>query len=163
MTTNAYAAKRAVIAALKVAASTPGTALNKYSATVLYAFNGATAGNVCVYGGGVVFDQPGDDDVYDGARNRITLETATVGIHIRVKQPPAPDVDDGGIEATDVIAEEIGEWLGDWLAKHPDVGGGHSVARVISGQGDYSPTEQDAVSILSYRIQIESQIALPST
>lgn len=149
--TNAYAAKRAIIDRLKELAA--GTSGPLAGVQVLYAFSGVMQ-NVCVYGGGVTFDQPGDDDAVEG-RSRIPRESAFVGIHIRVAKSP-PGVD--GIRDTDIVAEEIGDAIAEEFADNPHIGGGHSVSRIFNGQGDYSPNDDSAVSTLSLRINVDSWV-----
>lgn len=161
MTTNAYAAKREIIDRLAAAAALTGTALNKNNVTVQYAFDAVTATEVMVYGGPVTFDQPGDNDAVDGERRRITAETAQVALIIRVQRTPDPGNLDQ-IRDTDLIAEEIGEWLGDLLVREPRLAGGSSISRIRSGQGDYAPTEQKAESRLVYIVEVESYITQPS-
>lgn len=156
MTTNAYAAKREIIRALQEHSQRQGHALT--AVQVLYAWNASKAQDICVYGGGVVFDQPEEEDLVDGKR-RLVKESATVGLHIRVANPnlnPDPAVDD--IEATDIRCEEIGEEIGRMLSLNPHLAGGHSVSAVRSGQGDYSPDDTKAVSTLAYRVSVESYL-----
>ena len=160
MSTNAYAAKRAIIDRLAALAQLPGTALNNVGAVVQYALDLTNAGPVTVYGGGVAFDQPGDNDAVDGERKKIVEETATIGLHIRVAaQPPGVQP----IRDTDAVAEEVGDWLGDELTRNPRIAGGSSITRIRSGQGDYGPTEAAAVSTLTYLIETTSHMTLPST
>lgn len=156
MTTNAYAAKREIIRRLRERAAQPGNALT--GVQVLYAWNAARAEKVCVYGGGVVFEQPEEDALVDGKR-RLVKETATVGLHIRAANAdldPDPDVDD--IAGTDLICEQIGEEIGRMFAANPHLAGGHSVSVVSGGQGDYSPDDTQAVSTLGYRIGVDSYL-----
>lgn len=161
MTTNAYAAKREIIDRLVAAAQLTGTALNKHGATVQYAFDAVTATDVTVYGGPVTFDQPGDSDAVDGERHRLTFETAQVALIIRAQRTPDPGNLDQ-IRDTDIIVEEIGEWIGDLLVREPRLAGGSSISRIRSGQGDYAPTEVKAESRLVYVVEVESHITQPS-
>jgi len=152
MTTNAYAAKRALFDRLTELAALGGGALA--GVQVAYAYPGATAKAECVYGGGVTFDQPGEDDMVDG-KQVLVKEDAQVSVHIRIVQSP-PSAD--GIRDTDERAEAIGDAIGEALAANPHLAGGHSVTRILGGQGDYAPTDTQAVSILSYRISVESYL-----
>jgi hypothetical protein len=154
MTTAAYAAKRAVVDRLVQRAAQPGNALS--GVQVAYSWPGNTAAMECVYGGGVTFDQPGTDDAVDSQRHRLVKETATVGVHIRIAASPPDAVEP--IRATDARAEAIGDEIGALLAAQPGLAGGSSVARLLRGQGDYSPTDDQAVSTLSYQISVESYI-----
>lgn len=156
MSTNAYAAKRAIIDRLKQLSAVPGNAMS--GVQVLYAYRPAAAELVCVYGGAVVFDRDKDDAAVDGNSNRLEKETATVGVHIRVAMEPPDDSDGEPIEATDVRAEEIGEAIGEVLSAEPRLAGGSSVTSIAGGQGDYAPTDTRAVSRLSYRVTVESYI-----
>jgi hypothetical protein len=153
LTTNAYAAKRAIIARLQERAAEPGNALS--TRQVAYSWPGQTAELVCVYGGGIIFDQPGDEAVQSGPTDRLARETATVMLHVRVAQSPPGE---GGIADTDELAEAIGGEVGRLLMAEPKLAGGGSVARVASGQGDYSAVDDQAVSILSYRISVDSWV-----
>lgn len=153
MSTNVYAAKRAIIARLQQHAASSGNPLS--GRQVAYAWPGQSAELVCVYGGGVTFDQPEDQELANGLRDRVPRENAVVTVHIRVAHSPPGEA---GIADTDVDAEQIGAEIGRVLMAEPKLAGGHSVARITSGQGDYSPTDDQAVSILSYRITVSSWI-----
>jgi hypothetical protein len=147
--TNAYAAKRALISRLKeLVAEGPLSGVQ-----VLYAKRGSLT-NRCVYGGGVTFNQPEDEEVVDG-RSRAVKETATIGIHIRVARSPTA-VD--GIEQADIDCEEISDLIAEEFAANPRLAGGHSASRIDSGQGDYSPDDASDISILSLRISVESWV-----
>jgi hypothetical protein len=153
LTTNVYAAKRAIIARLQQRAAELGNPLS--GVQVAYAWPGATAELVCVYGGGVLFDQPEEEAVQSGPHDRLAKEAATVTVHIRVAQSPPGE---GGIADTDQLAEAVGAEVGRLLLAEPNLAGGSSVARVVSGQGDYSPVDDQAVSILSYRVGVDSWV-----
>jgi hypothetical protein len=162
MSTNAYAAKRAIIDRITAVAALPGTPLSGQNAAILYAWNGATAKEITLYGGGVTFDQPEADEAVDGERRRLVAETAHVGLHIRVARAPDPATVDQ-IRTTDEMCEEIGDWLGDLLTREPRIAGGASKSRILSGQGDYVPVEDKAVSRLSYVVEVTSHFPQPSS
>jgi hypothetical protein len=144
--TNALAAKRAIIERLKAAAALEGV-------QVLYAFRG-TMTNRCIYGGGVTFDQPEDEEAVEG-RSRVVQETATIGLHIRVVRSPAAE---DGIELADVDCEEIADAVAEDFAADPHLAGGKSITRIQGGQGDYSPNDTDDISTLSLRITVVSWV-----
>ena len=153
MTTNGYAAKRALFDALGELSRLAGGPLA--GVQVAYSYPGQTAEHILVYGGSVTFDQPGEDgDAVDGNRV-LTKETAFIGVHIRVGVSPQPD---GGIRDTDELAEAIGEAIGHEIAVNPHLCGGNSWARIVGGQGDYSPNDDSSVSTLSYRIAVDSYL-----
>lgn len=151
MTTNAYAAKRALFDRL---AQIAGVGRPLANVQVAYSWPGSTVGMECVYGGGVTFEQPGDGDAVDG-RRRLVKEQAQVSVHIRVVHSPATADD---VRNTDERAEAIGEVIGAELATDPSLAGGRSVTRIVGGQGDYSNNGDQAVSILSYRVTVESYL-----
>lgn len=152
MTTNMFAAKRALFTGLAELAGRDGSALT--GVQVAYSWPGSTVERRCVYGGGTTFDQPGDNDAVDGTR-RLVAETAHLALHIRVVRTPPGE---GGIEDADAEAEAIGEAIGAWIAANPRFAGGSSRARMVGGQGDYFGTDDAATSTLSYRIDVDSYL-----
>jgi hypothetical protein len=160
MATNAYRAKRALIRRLRqvVDQAQPGSPL--HGVQVDYAWPGLEVAERSIYGGGVVFDQDGEDDVYDGP-DRLAHEVATVGLLIRVMLNPPPDGSDGepsGVEASDLVCEEIGRAVKRVLVAEPRLAGPNTVARIRSGQGDYNQPDGEAVSLLAIRVDVESYV-----
>lgn len=148
--TNALAAKRAIITRLKELAALPSGPLS--GVQVLYAFRGSMA-NRCIYGGGVVFEPTGEEAVE--GRARAWQESATVGLHIRVVRSPA---EEAGIENADVDCEAIADAVAEEFAANPYLSGGNSFSQIQGGQGDYSPNDTDDISTLSLRIQVTSWV-----
>lgn len=154
MATNGFAAKRAIIDQLRKRSLEQGNPLS--GVQVLYKFSMSKAEQVCVYGGGFTFDQPGDDDAVDGNRNRLPFEETTVGVHVRVAVSPPPEDE----QATDVMAEEIGDEIARLFAGQPNLAGGKSVTRIRGGQADYSPNDDSDTSILSILVSVQSYLTL---
>lgn len=148
--TNGYDAKAALMTALAQRAAQPGNGLT--GRQVLYAFNAARAEDVCVYGGGVVTDQPGDRDAYEGTA-RLAFEVATIGVHVRVRINPNPA---GGIADSDAIVSTVLDEIAAVIAANPRMGGPNTAMRVAGFVGDYSPDDDAAVSTGSLRIEHES-------
>lgn len=148
MTTNAYAAKRAIIDRLADEASRPGPLGD---VQILYAYQGDLRPK-CVYGTSVLFVQPEDESLQDGD-GWAPQEVATITLVIRVRQDPA---EDAGVRASDEACEAIGEAIGAIFRRYPRLAGGNSVTRLDSGQGDYVAEDTANVSQLIYRITVQS-------
>lgn len=152
MTTNAFAAKRALFRRLTQLAADQAGPIGGWQ--VEYAWPGlSAASDRLVYGGRVTFDQPADREMESG-HQRVVGEVAHLWWHIRRKAGYAELP--GGVEATDVEVETVGEELGRLLLAEPYIGGGHSITRVASGAGDYSATDNEATSILTYQVDVAS-------
>ena len=65
MTTNSYAAKRAIFDRMRERSHLPGNALS--DALVSYSDPGRLGQGHTVYGGGIVFDQPEEDEAVEEA------------------------------------------------------------------------------------------------
>jgi hypothetical protein len=154
LSTNAFAAKRAIFAALKaaVARAQPGSPLA--GVDVRYSWT-ASIGERAIYGGGFDFDQPGDDDLEAGQGDTLVMETVTLGVHIRCV---AISDGDEPIEDTDVDVEMIADALSDVVRSTPTIAGGNSVTRIVGGQGDYGPTDATAASRLALRLEVSSPV-----
>jgi hypothetical protein len=161
MTTNAYAAKRAIIDRLILAATQRGNPLADNAATVQYAFNPTTATDVTVYGGGLTFDQDPANEAVDGERRRLVQEVASLALVVRVQRVPDPATVEQ-IRDTDEVCENIGDFIGDLFSREPRLAGGSSITRIRSGLGDYDPTDTRAVSRLSYLVDVTSHFQQPS-
>jgi len=152
--TNAYAAKRDIIAALR-AAKVAGSALA--DALISYSDPGVFAEGQMIYGGGIVFEQPGEEDLVDGD-DILVHEVAVLGLHIRVEQSPLPDGLQDPVEVTDEIAEGLGDEVARLLAANRHLAGGMSISRIVGGQCDHNLTDTAAVSVLTLRISIEADL-----
>ena len=152
--TNSYAAKRDVFAALR-AAQVPGSRLA--DAVISYSDPGVFAEGQMIYGGGIVFEQPGEEDVQDGP-DILVRETAVLGVHIRVEQAPPPDGVPNAVEFTDEIAEGLGDEVAQLLAANRRLAGGMSISRIVGGQCDHYLTDTSAVSVLTLRISVEADL-----
>lgn len=160
--TRGYEAKRALIARLKALSGLPGTALSDVQ--VQYAAKMSTMRSVCVYGGTIAFEQPGEEDAYAGPMDRLVKETATIGLHIRVSVSPPAAVAEGsgepeGTEVTDMRAEQIGNTVAELLMAEPALAGDRAVVAIVAGLGDYSPNDDADVSTLSLRVAVESYLS----
>jgi hypothetical protein len=152
--TNAYAAKREIVAALR-AAKVQGSALA--DALISYGDPGVFGEGQMIYGGGIIFEQPGEEDLVDGP-DILIHETAVLGLHIRVEQSPLPDGLQDPVEATDQIAEGLGDEVARLLAGNRQLAGGMSISRIVGGQCDHNLTDTSSVSVLTLRISIESDL-----
>jgi len=111
---------------------------------VHYAWPG-NAGLRCVYGGGWRFDQ--DEAVAEPGL--IMEETVAVSLYVRVLARPACDVED-----TDADAEAVGGLLVNTFAANPQLAGGLTYLGIASGQGDYSRTDTETISIHAYQVRV---------
>lgn len=149
MTTYAYTAKGALFDRLAAYAA-PAQPLDGIQ--VEYAYPG-TIGTECIYGGGVRFEQR---DAVAEAPGVMVAEESLVSIYIRVMQTPPGDVRD-----TDLRALEIGQAIGALLRAEPTLAG-HAVLGIARGQGDYTQTDDETISILAYQIRVSTNIAYGS-
>lgn len=144
--TAAYIAKRELIDLLTdIAADSAGRLAG---VQVKYALRGDLT-TKCIYGGGITFDQPEDDEVVEG-RTRTVKEAATLGLHIRVARSPATE---DGIREADLECERIATVV----AEEIDTASSGAY-RISSGQGDYSPNDDSDISTLSLRITVDSWV-----
>lgn len=149
MSTNAYAAKRAIVNRAKQLVEPTGP----ITAQIKYAWSGAPT-SLSVRGGFITFDQPEEEELPDG-KGVLIRENAIVGLHITaVLSPPPPD----GVEASDRAVEQVGKELGAMLAAEPGLCGRNTSARIVGGQGDYTLTDDAVTSRLSYRISVKSYL-----
>jgi len=153
VSTNGYAAKRAIFARLREVKADPSGPFVDW--LIRYSDPGTFGEGLMIYGGGILFDQSGEGDLVDGD-DTLVREVAIIGVHIRVEQ--APDPDDDPVEHTDEIAEEMGDALAQLLADDPRLAGGMSISRIVGGQCDHYQTDTSAVSVLTLRISVESDI-----
>lgn len=156
MTTNAYAAKRAIVNRLQELARGGGPlstlGVDGGPLQVKYDNRPKDMERRCIYGGGVRFDRPPEKTVVDG-RRELAGEDAVTTWFVRVK-----GFSDDEIEDLDEAAETIGEALGGIFADEPTIAGGRSVSKIVAGQGDYSYDDTDNVSLLMYEVHTESVI-----
>lgn len=142
MTTKAFAAKRAVFDLLT---ANTGTSEPLENIQVAYAYPGSI-GLECIYGGGVRFEQR---DAVAEAPGVMVAEEALVSVYIRVTQTPPGDVAD-----TDERAEEIGAAIGLILRNNPTLGSAYTLVGIARGQGDYTQTDDETISILGYQVRV---------
>lgn len=150
MTTNAYAAKKALFDRITQLAAT-GQPLD--GITVAYAWPNRP-GVECIYGGGVRFEQR---DAVAEAPGVMVSEEALVSIYIRVMASPPEDV-----SITDARAEAIGNEVTALLRTEPQLAGGLLLG-IARGQGDYTQTDDETISILSYQVRVTSNFAYPGS
>jgi hypothetical protein len=142
LTTYAFTAKGALFDAL-TAYTAPAQPLDGIQ--VEYAYPGSIA-TECIYGGGVRFEHR---DVVAEAPGVMIAEESLVSIYIRVVQTPVGDVRD-----TDNRALEIGQAIAQLLRSQPTLAGGNAVMGIARGQGDYTQTDDETISILAYQIRV---------
>lgn len=150
MTTYAYTAKAAIIARL-AQESVPAGLLD--GVQIAYAYPG-TISSKCIYGGGVRFEH--NDQVAESPGVMVAEETM-VNIYIRVTMAPAGDVKD-----TDIQALAIGTVIAALFRSEPNMAGGHSVLGIARGQGDYTQTDDETISILGYQLRVQTNISYGS-
>ncbi|MCT2276317.1 MULTISPECIES: hypothetical protein [Micromonospora] len=109
---------------------------------VAYAWPGRTAEGECLYGGGVRFTRTSAG--HDG-RGELWLETATIGVYVRVRRPGA------SAEETDARATEIGGLVESELAEQPELAGGYTYTGMSGGTADYAGDDDAMTSILAYQ------------
>jgi hypothetical protein len=114
-----------------------------------YEWPGGEAQLRCVYGGGYRFSQ--DDAVAE--RGVLVQEVALVSVYIRVCNRPATPVAE-----TDFACSEIVRKIGKTLKRNPELqpGLGLMWSALRTGQGDYSRTDQETISIVSLQVEITS-------
>lgn len=146
MSTNAYAAKKALFdrLAAKAEAGQPLEGIQ-----VAYAFPGNVDAE-CVYGGGVRFDHV---DAVAEAPGVMVAETALVSVYVRILARQGDVVD------TDARAAEVLATLGALLRAEPKLAGWQTWLGMASGQGDYQRTDDEAISILAVQVRIGSHLA----
>lgn len=142
MTTNAYAAKTALFNLLTTYAQ-PAQPLDGID--VDYAYN-PHGGTECIYGGGVRFEQR---DAVAEAPGIVVSEEALISVYIRVAETPPGDVAD-----TDARCAVIGGIIGGILRANPTLGTNHSLIGIARGQGDYTQTDDETISVLAYQIRV---------
>lgn len=152
--TNAYAAKREIFQALRLRAVEGSKLAEAY---ISYGDPGKFVEAITVYGGGIVFDQSGEEDLQDGD-DILVHEVAVLGMHIRVEQSPLPDGVQDPVEVTDEIAEGLGDEIAGLFASNRRLAGGMSISRIVGGQCDHYLTDTSAVSVLTLRVSVESDI-----
>jgi len=145
--TNATAAKKAVIAALQ-AQTDPGELLD--GVAVDYAFNG-NAGPVSVYGGGWRLDQ---EDAVAETPGVLVREVVSVSLYVRVVARPPVDV-----SVTDDQADAVAGAFGAIFKATPKLAGPLTVLGVASGQGDYSRTDDETISVHAYQVRVGSYLS----
>lgn len=121
---------------------------------VAYAFPGSNVKLECVYGGGIRFTH---DDAVAEVPGVMVSEEATVSVFIRVVSRPPTDV-----RVTDLRAAAIGAQLATLLRSAPKLAGGNAVLGIGRGAADYSQTADETITILSYQVQVLSNLSYGS-
>lgn len=150
MSTRAYTAKAALFDYLD-ANNGPAQALDGIQ--VSYAFPGVPDLE-CIYGGGIRFEQR---DAVAETVGVLVAEEALVSVYIRVTLNPP-----GNVRDSDERAVEIGGILAALIKANPTLGGSHSVVNIARGQGDYTQTDDETISILAYQIRVVSNLSYGS-
>ncbi len=145
--TNATRAKKAVIGRLKAEAD--GGLLRDVE--VHYGYHG-NVGLRSIYGGGWrILEQK--DAVAEGP-GILVEEIVAVSLYIRVVRRPAVDV-----EVTDADADDVAAVLARVFAGDPNLPGDMSWLGIASGQGDYSRTDDETISVHAYQLQVGSYLS----
>ena len=137
MSTNIYAAKRALIALL--AAELPAMQIS-YAVPANFELES-------VYGGGVRFEHT---DRVAESPGVLVQEQASFSLYIRVMQRPIGPVADGDDRCAAILAEVTS------ILKARPVLGPYQWLGIGQGLGDYSVTDDEAISILSVQVIIGS-------
>ncbi|MEV0805734.1 hypothetical protein [Micromonospora sp. NPDC050200] len=136
-TTEALRCKKALFDRLD---AQTGRGLPLAGLQMAYAWPGRNPEAECVYGGGVRFTRTSAG--HDG-RAELWLETATIGLYVRVRRPGAQ------VEETDARATEIGGVIETLLAERPELAGGYTYLQMSSGSADYYVDDDAVTSILA--------------
>jgi hypothetical protein len=155
VSTNAYAAKRAVFARLREVQADPGGPFANW--LISYRDPGKFGEGQMIYGGGIVFDQAGEEDLVDGD-DTLAKEVAVLGLHIRVEMAPVLDDAVDPVEFSDEVAETMGDALAQLFAEDPRLAGGQSITRIVGGQCDHGGTDTTVISVLTLRVSVESYV-----
>lgn len=147
VTTTAYDTKRALFDTLS---AYTGTGQSLEGVQVAYAWP-ADASLECIYGGGIRFDH---EDAVAEFPGTLVRELASVSIYVRVVKRPACPVEDA-----DERAAEIGAAIGAILRANPNLPGGSTWFGIGRGQGDYSRTPDETVSVLGYEVRTARNIS----
>lgn len=143
MVTEALRCKKALFDRL---AGLVGPDLPLEGLQVAYSWPGRTAERECVYGGGVRFTRASAG--HDG-RGELWLETATVGLYVRVRIPGAE------VSETDAKAEQWAGVIETVLAEDPQLAGGYTYVGISGGSADYAADDDGPTSILAYQVQFQ--------
>jgi len=145
--TNATLAKKAVVDLLK-AATVPAGLLD--GVEVHYAYHG-NVGLKSVYGGGWRLQQ---ENAVAEAPGVLVQELVSFSLYVRVVTRPPVDVED-----TDADADSIGGAIGAIFKSNPKPAGPFSIVGLASGQGDYSRTDDETISVHAYQVQVASNLS----
>ena len=137
MGTNVYAAKRALFDLLKPALAPLQVS---YAAPANFDLES-------VYGGGVRFEHA---DVVSESPGVMVREQASVSLYIRVVQRPIGPVEDGDDRCAEILAVVTSV-----LKARPALGP-YQWLGIGAGLGDYSTTDDEAISILSAQVVLGS-------
>ena len=140
-----YVARRALIDALaaKTAVGQPLEGIQ-----VEYSVPGQFT-SLCIYAGGLRFTH--DQTVAE--QNVLVDETATVSLYLRALAHTPATVRD-----TDTTVETMAASVTAVLAAAPNLGGGLAWQGITGGQGDYSVTDDEVISILAVQILLGKRV-----
>jgi phenylpyruvate tautomerase PptA (4-oxalocrotonate tautomerase family) len=142
--TNAYAAKRALIARLTTLSAVVGHPLQ--GVQVDYARPG-TIQDRCVYGGKARFVVRSDDGDAEGVTSH---EVVTTEVYVRVLGRALEESD------TEQIVEGFADVIADELVKNRELGLGLTYAGITAGVADFWPVDDGTEAILALSIDIGS-------
>jgi hypothetical protein len=150
MSTNAYAAKKALFTYLQTLTGPGDPLAGTTERPIVVAYGWPTEpGLRTVYGGGVRFDQR--QAVAEGT-GTLVAETANVSVYVRCIERPSCDP-----EITDQQCLEIGMVLAAALRTDPTLGvSGFRVDGITGGLGDYHRNDDETVSTLAYSVAVIS-------
>lgn len=148
--TNAAVAKRAIIERLNESTG-PGGLLADVQ--VAYRWPG-TPSRRCVWLGGVSLNHA--DGMTSSEADTIDLETATVGLYVRVMVP----VGDADVMVADAAAQDIAEIIHGLLSQRPKLPGADNMhyVGISGGRSDYQLTDDEAISVLALQLAIASYV-----
>lgn len=139
--TLAFAAKRAIFAALTVQ-SAPGMQLD--GTLVSYEYPARDLTRSVIYGGGVRF-------VHTDAAGEWGLvadEAATIGLYLRVLRP------DADVRTCEADVEALADTVCALFAAQPNLGGNMTWLGVASGNGDYSRSDDGPEAVLALQVMV---------
>lgn len=142
--TNAYAAKRAIIDRFDTLSKVVGHPLEGVQVTDSYPRDLADRS---IYGGGARFTQ----DQESAEPGLLRFETVTTGLYVRVLQA-------GEVRDVEAALEALGDIVADVLAEDPDLGGEMTFLQIAAGSADFYPTDSGIEAILALSVQVESHL-----
>lgn len=146
---NVASAKAGVIDRLAEAAG-PGGSL----ADVQVSYRYAPPTKRCIYLGGTPFAH--GSGVTASERDTLDLETATVGVYIRITVPAS----DHDVRSADADAQFIAGIIHDLLSGRPKLPGADNLhyVGVSGGSLDYASTDDEAIVVLALQLTVASYV-----